>query len=215
MTGGASSTRKPIRVVGRVQRAPARSGALTAQVGAVNRLTVCAEEVAASEDNASAWNEAARFRPHHTARLWAVSVGARPGSAQERSLARDHGALSSWEDSNGKKALAVALGEELMLAMTLSQWNRAEALATEVRTLVRLLFTECDSCSAEAPNLTGAELRLLPLLATHLSFPEIGKELFLSPNTVKSQAISIYRKLGVSSRREAVAGARKCGLLER
>jgi len=112
-------------------------------------------------------------------------------------------------------ALAVVLGEQLMLAMTLGEWNRAEALATQVRAVVRLLFTECDSSSAEAPNLTGAELRLLPLLATHLSFPEIGTELFLSPNTVKSQAISIYRKLGVSSRREAVAGARECGLLER
>jgi hypothetical protein len=30
-------------------------------------------------------------------------------------------------------------------------------------------------------------------LATHLSFPEIGAALFLSPNTVKSQAMSLYR----------------------
>lgn len=41
-----------------------------------------------------------------------------------------------------------------------------------------------------------------------------GAELFLSPHTVKSQAISIYRKLGVSSRRDAVACARKSRLLE-
>jgi LuxR family transcriptional regulator, maltose regulon positive regulatory protein len=68
--------------------------------------------------------------------------------------------------------------------------------------------------SIGGPNLTGAELRLLPLLTTHLSLPEIGAELFLSPNTVKSQATSIYRKLGVSSRRQAVACARKSGLLE-
>jgi LuxR family transcriptional regulator, maltose regulon positive regulatory protein len=65
-----------------------------------------------------------------------------------------------------------------------------------------------------ASALTTAELRLLPLLCTHLSFPEIGEELFLSPNTVKSQAISIYRKLGVSSRSQAVTQSRELGLLE-
>ena len=65
-----------------------------------------------------------------------------------------------------------------------------------------------------ASSLTSAELRVLPMLATHLSFPEIGADLFLSPHTVKSQAISIYRKLGASSRSQAVARSRELGLLE-
>jgi LuxR family maltose regulon positive regulatory protein len=65
-----------------------------------------------------------------------------------------------------------------------------------------------------ASALTAAELRLLPLLATHLSFPQIGEELFLSRNTIKSQAISIYRKLGVDARSPAVTRARELGLLE-
>ena len=64
-------------------------------------------------------------------------------------------------------------------------------------------------------RLVPAELRLLPLLATHLSYPEIGVALFLSANTIKSQAISIYRKLGVSPRSEAVLRLRKLGLLDR
>jgi LuxR family maltose regulon positive regulatory protein len=55
-----------------------------------------------------------------------------------------------------------------------------------------------------ATPLTTAELRLLPLLATHLSFREMGQRLYLSQHTVKSQAMSIYRKLGVSSRGQAV-----------
>ena len=59
-----------------------------------------------------------------------------------------------------------------------------------------------------ASTLTLAELRLLPLLTTHLSFREIGERLFVSQNTVKTQAISIYRKLEASSRSEAVARAR-------
>ena len=62
--------------------------------------------------------------------------------------------------------------------------------------------------------MTGAEFRVLPMLTTHLSFPEIGAELFLSPHTVKSQAISIYRKLGASSRNQAVARSRELGLLD-
>jgi DNA-binding CsgD family transcriptional regulator len=53
-------------------------------------------------------------------------------------------------------------------------------------------------------SLTEAELRLLPLLATHMTFREIGAYLFISKNTVKTEAISIYRKFGVSSRNEAI-----------
>ncbi|MGH3270695.1 MAG: LuxR C-terminal-related transcriptional regulator [Trebonia sp.] len=63
-------------------------------------------------------------------------------------------------------------------------------------------------------SLTTAELRILPMLATHLSFPEIGAEMFLSPHTIKSQAMSIYRKLGASSRNQAVIRSRELGLLE-
>jgi LuxR family maltose regulon positive regulatory protein len=71
----------------------------------------------------------------------------------------------------------------------------------------------------EAPDgwtdsLTPAELRLLPLLTTHLSFREIADRLFVSRNTVKTQAISVYRKLGASSRSEAVDRAEALGLIE-
>jgi LuxR family maltose regulon positive regulatory protein len=63
-------------------------------------------------------------------------------------------------------------------------------------------------------DLTPAELRVLQLLPTHLSFPEIAAQAFVSPNTVKTQAQAVYRKLGVSSRREAVERARAAGLLD-
>jgi len=65
-----------------------------------------------------------------------------------------------------------------------------------------------------AAGLTPAELRLLPLLATHLSFREIAQQLYVSRNTIKTQAISVYRKLGVSSRSEAIAEAHRLGLGE-
>jgi LuxR family transcriptional regulator, maltose regulon positive regulatory protein len=64
-----------------------------------------------------------------------------------------------------------------------------------------------------ASSLTAAELRLLPLLSTHLTLLEIGERLHLSRNTVKTQAVSIYRKLGVSSRSEAMQRVRELGLL--
>jgi LuxR family maltose regulon positive regulatory protein len=64
-----------------------------------------------------------------------------------------------------------------------------------------------------ASSLTTAELRLLPFLSTHLSFPEIGERLHVSRHTVKTQAISIYQKLGVSSRSEAIERMQEIGLL--
>jgi LuxR family transcriptional regulator, maltose regulon positive regulatory protein len=64
-----------------------------------------------------------------------------------------------------------------------------------------------------ASSLTAAELRLLPLLATHLTFREIGQRLHVSPHTVKTHAMSIYRKLGVSSRSQAIQHTQDLGLL--
>ena len=63
-------------------------------------------------------------------------------------------------------------------------------------------------------TLTTAELRILALLPTHLSFREMGTRLYVSPNTVKTQAQAVYRKLDASSRSEAVARANELGLLE-
>jgi LuxR family transcriptional regulator, maltose regulon positive regulatory protein len=65
-----------------------------------------------------------------------------------------------------------------------------------------------------AAPMTPAEMRVLRYLPTHLTFAAIAEELFVSRNTVKTQAISIYRKLGVSSRDPAVVAARALGLLE-
>lgn len=60
------------------------------------------------------------------------------------------------------------------------------------------------AASAGLSSLTTAELRLIRMLPTHLTFPEIAAQLYVSRHTVKSQVKSVYRKLGVSSRGEAV-----------
>jgi LuxR family transcriptional regulator, maltose regulon positive regulatory protein len=67
--------------------------------------------------------------------------------------------------------------------------------------------------AVRASPLTGAELRLLPYLQTHLTIGEIGERLFITRNTVSSEVASIYRKLGVSSRNDAVQQATQLGLL--
>jgi LuxR family maltose regulon positive regulatory protein len=61
-------------------------------------------------------------------------------------------------------------------------------------------------------DLTPRELTILRLLPTHLSYAEIGTQLYLSVNTVKTNLKSLYRKLGVASRSEAVEAATRAGL---
>jgi LuxR family maltose regulon positive regulatory protein len=62
--------------------------------------------------------------------------------------------------------------------------------------------------------LTPAELRLLPYLATYLSFKEIAIRLGVSHNTVKTETMGLYAKLDVTTRADAVECAVELGLLE-
>jgi LuxR family maltose regulon positive regulatory protein len=87
-------------------------------------------------------------------------------------------------------------------------------LVSAAADLERALEELPDPRDGHLSGLTRAELRLLPLLATHLSFREIGERLHVSRNTVKTQAISAYRKLGVSSRSDAIERASELGLVD-
>jgi len=87
-------------------------------------------------------------------------------------------------------------------------------LVADAGVLRAQLTSQRGSSAPGASALTAAELRLLPMLATHLPFPEIAEEMFLSRHTIKSQAVSIYRKLDASSRSQAITRAHELGLLE-
>jgi LuxR family transcriptional regulator, maltose regulon positive regulatory protein len=142
---------------------------------------------------------AQRSRPELTYAIPHVAVQVRI------ELARVYLALSDLE---GARTLMREIDELLRRRPGLG------TLVNQARALRDTLAREHGSNMPGASALTTAELRLLPMLATHLSLPQIGEELFLSPNTIKSQAVSIYRKLGVSARNPAVTRARELGLLD-
>jgi LuxR family transcriptional regulator, maltose regulon positive regulatory protein len=89
------------------------------------------------------------------------------------------------------------------------------ALTGEAHALRDRLAAERGTGAAGPSALTAAELRLLPLLSTHLSSAGIGADLSWPASTVRSRAASIYRKLGAAGRSAAVARSRELGLLDR
>jgi LuxR family maltose regulon positive regulatory protein len=123
--------------------------------------------------------------------------------------------------------LADALLRKLTLLRRLEQREEAAAVLAEVRAVVescpdagvlpaRLAAFEQNTRergAAGAAELSERELTVLRMLSGSLSERDIGRELYLSHNTVHSHVRSIYRKLGVFSRAEAVAHARSVGLL--
>jgi LuxR family maltose regulon positive regulatory protein len=88
------------------------------------------------------------------------------------------------------------------------------ALVNEAAALRSALMTDRDSSGTGPSALTTAELRLLPMLCTHLTTPEIAADMFLSRHTVRSQMQSIYRKLDANNRHQAVTRARELHLLD-
>jgi LuxR family maltose regulon positive regulatory protein len=78
----------------------------------------------------------------------------------------------------------------------------------------RRSFSHSAGLLPHGSTLTPAELRLLPLLQTYLTFKEVAERLRISSNTVKTEAMAIYAKLGAASRSEAIATAVEYGLLE-
>ena len=85
-------------------------------------------------------------------------------------------------------------------------------LADEAAAFKLLMSTAAATQPGVSP-LTSAELRLLPYLQTYLTIGEIADRLRITRNTVGTEVSAIYRKLGVSSRGDAVRRATALGLL--
>lgn len=87
-------------------------------------------------------------------------------------------------------------------------------IVNEVAELKAVLAKERGASTIGPSALTTAELRLLPMLSTHLTVKEIAAELFVSRNTISTQMQSIYRKLDANTRNQAVTRARELHLVE-
>jgi LuxR family maltose regulon positive regulatory protein len=147
---------------------------------------------------------AGRTQLEKAGRLRPLLTYAAPWTAHfQLELARGYLELA---DAAAARAILRELGD------TLQQRPNLGTVAGEASEVRAALETIRD-CTLGATSLTVAERRLLPYLSTHLSFPEIGANLNVSRHTVKTQAISIYRKLGVSSRSDAIRRAHQIGLL--
>lgn len=157
------------------------------------------------------------------ARLGRVESSQAAGRQAARLLA-ELGDFSPWYEAECRIAQARA-------ALRLGDARQARELMTEAgRRLqsspgAKVALRWVDDCREQAEqsstaaagtdwSLTTAELRVLQFLPTHLSFPDIAERLYVSANTVKTHARSVYRKLDASSRGEAVARAREAGLLD-
>ena len=142
--------------------------------------------------------QAMRARPSCTFVLPWLAVRAR------LQLAKVHWAIA---DQAGARHLLREIDDVLVHRPALG------TLVDEVEQFRQVLTSSPTVGGGGGSPLTPAELRLLPYLQTHLTIREIAKRLFVSHNTVNSQVSSIYRKLGVSSRDEAVQRATAAGLL--
>jgi LuxR family maltose regulon positive regulatory protein len=151
--------------------------------------------------------DAARADAERADRLRPFLTYAVPWLAVLAALQLAHVRLS-LADADGASELLHAVDEILHVR------PRLGTLVKQTAELRRRSNALSDPHGRWASSLTSAETRLLPLLATHYSFREIGERLFVSRNTVKTQAISVYRKLGVSSRSEAIARAVDLGLID-
>jgi LuxR family maltose regulon positive regulatory protein len=109
----------------------------------------------------------------------------------------------------------VAIARQLLREIDdiLRQRPALGALIDEVKEFRRVLAAGTATGVTGRSPLSPAELRLLPYLQTHLTAERIAERLFVSNWTVKTQIKSIYRKLDVSSRNDAVQKATTIGLL--
>lgn len=130
-------------------------------------------------------------------------------------------AFPPWYETETRIVLArtaARLDDARTATMMLEEARRLLSLTSDATTLGEWIEqTDADTeivSASGVKDLTPAELRVLQFLPSHLSLPQIAAQVFVSPNTVKTQAQGVYRKLGVSSRREAVEHARAAGLLD-
>jgi DNA-binding CsgD family transcriptional regulator len=145
----------------------------------------------------------------------------------ERYAASDFRSAAGWEQATDRLMLAVGFvsgcsvplrhpcgdiaGVASLSATQIVDYDsRCSALAASAPVLAALLWP---ADAPPPPHLTRRERELLPLLERGLRFKQIAGELAISEPTAKGYARDMFRKLGASSRAEAVFEARRLGLI--
>jgi LuxR family maltose regulon positive regulatory protein len=175
-----------------------------------------------------AWTETAAGRHEAAAAIVAALHGRSlpillPQTVVEAHLLAAEAALQAGDQSSGRAALELALTEAeaigVVRPLALAGPSTQRLLGDRAAANGRGSFAAQVAAARDAvvPNpaalLSERELAVLALLPSLLSAREIADEFTVSVNTVKSHIRSIYAKLGVSSRREAVLHAQDAGLL--
>jgi LuxR family maltose regulon positive regulatory protein len=160
--------------------------------------------------------------------LTAAATGDMDGARANWRVARTELAtfkdVSGWANVQTRVALAHAslllgdrIGAQTLLDETREYLSRAPdavGAIAQVGRLRELVGHMRRHTAIGSSALTTAELRVLHLLPTNLSLAKIGEQLYVSRYTVKTHCESIYRKLNVNSRADAVTAARNVGLLD-
>jgi LuxR family maltose regulon positive regulatory protein len=197
----------------------------------------------ADDDPARAWTLAARARDvamghglegalgmavvNALCSLAAASTGDPQAARSDWNLARAQLALlkdlSGWANVQTRVALAhtsLLLGDRVGVETLLREARRflvnqpdATRAIRDVAKLEELVRHLRRHASIGSSALTTAELRVLHYLPTNLSLAAIADRLYVSRYTIKTHCESIYRKLNVNSRADAVSAARHIGLL--
>ena len=194
---------EPVRALmtARQARAVVEEWSLGSQASAALSYAALALALASSahpEKAADNLREARRVLSETTDACGWLAVEVRVAIARAGLLIGDEGAA--------REALA---GTERFLG----RLGDAPTLRDDVEQLSRRVQPVPEGDAACLSSITAAEARVLRLLPTHHSVREIGDLLFLSRFTVKSHAHSLYRKLGVTCRSEAVERARQLRIL--
>jgi LuxR family maltose regulon positive regulatory protein len=154
------------------------------------------------------------LRDQITALLVAAVANRRLGTADDAAALLEHALALAEPHGAYRPFLEAGMGVHSAIAILIPPSSRAVAFAARVRErFVCQLPASGTRADVESPPLTLSELAVLRLLPSYLTNQEIADALFLSVNTVKTHLRSVYRKLGVTSRRAAIARGRRLHLV--